>query len=472
RDRPRGRRHRIGPRHESAPAENPSRGRGGRFAGPRLRIPRREYDRLTVTECADAPDALASLDESAIVVIGGGIVGLCIGRACAADGHAVAVLDRGAVGVGCAWGSAGHLVPSHVVPLAAPGAPATAARALLRRDGPLSARLSPEVLRWLLRFSRSCRSATARSATTALKALADLSMRELESLLAQRPSLEVRREGVLDVYRSDKALLRALRAARAAEEAGITVEVLDRDEASELEPALRPPVAGAVFYPDDSRMRPADLLAELRADAQRRGAVLVPGVEVLDLVARNSAVETLTTTAGDVDARHVIIAAGAWSGRLARMLGTRLPVLAARGMSVTYERPADGPRRALLLGEDHVAVGVTDSELRLSGWFQLGAESLTPSLRRLEALERLARRRLRLDSPLRVLERWAGLRPTAPDGVPIIGAAPQWRNVTIATGHAMIGLTMALGTGRLVADLVSGTTPALNAGRFSPARLR
>ena len=176
------------------------------------------------------------------------------------------------------------------------------------------------------------------------------------------------------------------------------------------------------------------------------------------------------TTRGDVAATEVVLAAGAWSGKVARLLDQRVPMLPARGLSVTVERPRVGPRRAMLLGEDHVAVGPMGDELRLSAWFQLNNFDTDPTLERIRRLETIARRRLRLDETLVVRRRWAGLRPVTPDGVPIIGRSTRWTNVTIAAGHGMTGLTLGPATGRLVAQIVGGEPPAIAIDRFSPGR--
>jgi D-amino-acid dehydrogenase len=145
-------------------------------------------------------------------------------------------------------------------------------------------------------------------------------------------------------------------------------------------------------------------------------------------------------------------------------------VIAGRGLSVTVDRPASGPSRPLLLGEDHVAVAPMGDSLRLSAWFQLNNFDTAVSQDRIARLERIARRRIRLDDALTIRRRWAGLRPVTPDGVPIIGRSPRWRNVTIAAGHSMTGLTHGPGTGRLVAQLVCGEPTDIALDRFSPSR--
>ena len=196
----------------------------------------------------------------------------------------------------------------------------------------------------------------------------------------------------------------------------------------------------------------------------------MPFAEVVDVDVSGDRVAGVRTTRGDVGASHVVLAAGAWSGHLAQLLGERVPMLAGRGLSLTVERPDVGPRRPMLLGEDHVAIGPMGDELRLSAWFQLNNFDMAVTAERITRLEAIARRRLRLDDSLVVRRRWAGMRPVTPDGVPIIGPSSRWRNVTIAAGHSMTGLTLGPGTGRIVAQLVCGEAPDIAIDRFSPRR--
>jgi D-amino-acid dehydrogenase len=126
----------------------------------------------------------------------------------------------------------------------------------------------------------------------------------------------------------------------------------------------------------------------------------------------------------------------------------------------------------MLLGEKHVAIGPMGDQLRLSGRFELGRFGTTPDPKRIADIERLARSRLDFDEQLNVRETWAGLRPVSPDGVPIISKSSTWDNVTIATGHAMIGLSIGPGTGRVVAHIVAGDQAEFDTGRFSIARFQ
>jgi D-amino-acid dehydrogenase len=406
-----------------------------------------------------------------VVVVGAGIVGLSTALELAGRGRHVLVVDRGPIDGGCALGSAGHLVPSHVVPLAAPGALRATVTGLLRKQGALSIKWSmdPAFWRWLVGFVRSCTARAVQTAAPALRDLARLSDEIWDDWLtaSDQPVLT---DGLFDVYAENRAFERAMSHVEELRRWGVAADVVDSTRAMTMEPALLPPVAGGVLLRDDRSIHPEVALADLIRRVDAAGVWLMPFAEVVDVDAIDDRIAGVRTTRGDIKTSEFVLAAGAWSGRLAQLLGERVPMLAGRGLSLTVDRPEIGPRRPMLLGEDHVAIGPMGDELRLTAWFQLNNLDTTVSVEWIRRLEAIARRRLRLDESLVARRRWAGMRPVTPDGVPIIGPSTRWRNVTIAAGHSMIGLTLGPGTGRIVAQLVCGEAPEIPIDRFSPRR--
>jgi len=412
-----------------------------------------------------------SAPPDAVVVVGGGVVGLATAVELARRGRTTVIVDRGEIAAGCGIGSAGHIVPSHVIPLAAPGMVRRLRRELGRRNRALSIAwtLSPSFWSWAVSFMRHCTVESVDSAVPALDALGGLSA-ELVRELGAGADIQHLRDGLLDVYGSSKAFEHACDHADELRGHGVRVQTLDAAELRRLEPAANDSIVGAIQFPDDSSVHPASLLHALHEQAKGAGVTFVPRTEVTGFRCDGDRVSAVSTTRGDVQARHVVVAAGAWSGTFADALGERLPVVGARGLSLTTERPSTGPRRTMLLGEQHVAVAPSRDELRLSGWFELGQWSTTASPHRIDRIESLARSRLDFDATLSNRRTWAGLRPMTPDAVPIIGPSTRWHNVTIATGHGMTGLSMGLGTGRLVAQSVVGEPTDIDIGRFSTGR--
>lgn len=385
------------------------------------------------------------------------------------------MIDRGPIADGNSAGIAGHIVPSHVIPLAAPGAIRSTVTGILHRTGPVTIRwrTRADYLTWMLAFARNCRKRAAKAAIPTLEQLGRLSAELAEQWIAEENiECSYRRAGLLDVYFDSKAFTGAQAKARLIEQAGVTVEIAGPTRVKELEPALSSSAIGGIFFPDDSNLNPRQFLDGLLAAAVEQGATVSSWTEVLGIRRSGRAVTTLITSRGDIEVEHVVVAAGVWSASVARLLGEKLPIQPGKGYSITVHRPEQGPRQAMLLGEKHVAVAPMQDRIRFSGWFELGHDDRTPSLHRLSQIEATVRSALSIDAELKVMERWAGLRPTTPDGLPIIGPAPSWDNVTYATGHAMLGLSLGPATARIVSQSVCGETPDLDLALCSPARFR
>ena len=405
--------------------------------------------------------------------MGGGVIGLCVAFELARHGRGVVVLERQGFGAGTSSGNAGFVVPSHVIPVASPGMFAQAAKALARRGGPVTVRpgFNAAFLPWLMRFLRHCNARSVQAVAPALASLADLSAGLYRHLLAdERIDCAFEPNGMLKVFGSARAFAEARREAELEAHFGVCNRLLNGTEARQLEPSLREGVAGGIFYPNDAGLDPGRFLAGLAAVLAGRGVVLASGAQVLAVHGKAGVVERLCTSRGSIRVAELVLAAGAWTPKLAALFGGRLPIQPAKGYSVTVRRPRSGPRRRLLLGEEMVAVAPMGERLRFSGWFELGRFDHSCPSRRLAQIERDVRVRVCLDSALEVERRWAGFRPVTPDGAPIIGRAPAWRNVVYAAGHAMLGVTLAPGTGRLVAQMVCGRPTDVDGAPFSPAR--
>ena len=395
-----------------------------------------------------------------VVVIGAGIVGACCAYELAGDGAAVTVLERGGGwGEGCSWGNAGLLVPSHARPIAAPENLRAGLRWMLRRDSPFGLRVRPALAPWLARYVRA---STARRAARGEALQRELGVEGLARFEELGIDHGFRRSGLLTVYTGEEAEQRA--AAEAASPAGraLAAQPLSAADAKALEPALTDAARAGVLFPHEAHCDPGRLVAAVGAAAIERGVRLRTGVEVRAI--RPGAVDTGD---GVLRAGLVVVAAGAWSGRLARTLGIRLPLLAGKGYAVDYEPSASPARIPLYLHDERCVVNPMGSRLRVTGGLILGAPEQRSDPRRIRAIRQAAtvlgvRAEPRLE--------WSGLRPCTPDGLPAIGPHPRADRVLFATGHGMLGVTLGPLTGRLVADLAAGRAghPALES--LSPAR--
>ena len=408
-----------------------------------------------------------------VVVVGGGVVGLCVAYELAAHGREVVVIDRGRVARGSAAGNAGLITPSHMIPIAAPGVLSGVVKGMIRRTGPVTVRpsLDPSYLRWMVRFARHCNSRAAHAGAVALAALGFLSA-DLAVRWIRREGIDCsyQQSGLLYAYGDQAAFEASRHEADTMERYGITIERYNAAELREQEPALHEGVVGGFRCVEDAGLDPARFMSGLVEVLAERGVTFVPGTELLDFRTSDGGVERLVTSRGELAPDQVVIATGAWTPRVSALLGESIPIQAGKGYSMTVAAPRQGPRNNILLGDRWVAVNPIGDQLRMSGWLELGRLDTRPSLRRLAQVEANVRSRVHLDRELTVLERWAGLRPVTPDGLPIIGRSPGWSNVTYAVGHGKLGLSHGPATGRLVAQIIFDQPTELDLEPFSPHR--
>ncbi len=399
-----------------------------------------------------------------VLIIGAGPVGLSCAYYLLKSGRQVTLLDAKEIGKGSGAGNAGHIVPSHIIPLAAPGVVASALKWMLEPAfSPFGMKLSlePRYLAWLVQFAAACNDANVQRGIPPLKYLGQLSAENFARLVAEEKiECHYRTTGFLNLYRNQAAFESARREADFIEKQGIPVRVYDAAEVQAVEPAAREDVLGGIHFTGDAYLNPALFLAGLTERVRAMGVETIENTPATGFLSGQGKVRGVQTDAGELEAEQVVLAAGAWSGILARKLGLPIPLQPARGYSLTASAVQHMPQHALILGDRRVAVTPLGTALRVTGRLEVGEFSLTPNPLWIERLEGFAREYLRLKEALEIRETWAGLRPTTPDGMPIIGFSPRHSNLILATGHAMLGLSLGPGTGQVVAELANGAAPA------------
>jgi D-amino-acid dehydrogenase len=411
-----------------------------------------------------------------VVVIGGGVVGLCCAYELSRSGADVVVLERGAVGQGASLGNTGWVCPSFSYPLPAPGIIGEGLRGMLHGGGPLAIRptLDPTFLRWLLGFRRS---ATRERWERGARALIGLNRRTLElfdAYAAQGVEFEMHSSGLLLVAATPAGLTSYATIFRDLRRLGFEGESadLDPEEAKALEPALSAErLEGGVHALVDRYVRPESLVHGLERALAADGVELRQQAAVDGLDAANGVVRVAI---GDetLAAERVVGAAGASSPPLLKRLGISLPLVGARGYSYTYTGGALRPAHALYLAEAKVGISSYSDSVRIAGVFELGHESDELNRGRIDAMLRSVEPYFEEWSPSSesALLEWAGLRPMTADGLPLIGQAPALQNVFVATGHGMLGVTLAPATAALLTPLVLEGRAAPELAPFDPAR--
>ncbi|MGH3112231.1 MAG: NAD(P)/FAD-dependent oxidoreductase [Gaiellaceae bacterium] len=395
-----------------------------------------------------------------VVVVGGGVVGLCCAYALGKAGADVTVVELGKVGRATSAGNAGWITPSLSAPIPAPGVMGQALKWMLKSDSPLLVRprLHPSFLRWSWSFWRSCSPARYGAGLRATLALNARTLELFDELRAAGVEFEMHSTGIVFAALSGDTVEHYSEMFHDLRDAGYDdpVDVLDAGGIHELEPALARSVVGGFHVHGDRCVRPETLVDGLATHLRGSGVELVEQAEVLDLVQASNGGGTwrIVTRTDELRAERVVVAAGVWSRPLLSRLGVRLPLEAAKGYSVTATGRGARPAHPLYLTEAKVGFSPFAQAARLAGTLELTGLDLSLNRGRIDAIVRAASSYLRDWSPADVQLEWAGLRPLAPDGLPFIGAVPGLANLYVAAGHGMLGVTLAPATGAALAPLV------------------
>ncbi len=409
-----------------------------------------------------------------VVVIGGGVIGASCAYYLSRAGWSVTVLDCGEFGRGCSQGNCGFVCPSHVLPLAVPGAVRSALKALLSRNAPFSIkpRFDPALWGWLIRFARRCNERDMMEAGHALQVLLNSSRSLYDTLMKEEPfDCEWEARGMLVVFLHREAMEHHAATDHLLRESfDMGAERYDGDRLVELEPALKPGLAGGWLYRSDAHLRPDRLMSSWRRLLEARGVTVRERCAVTGFRREAGQARAAVTGQGEVPADAFVVATGAWAPRLGDALGCRLPIQPGKGYSITMPRPARCPSIPLIFDEHRVAVTPWASGYRLGSTMEFAGYDTSIDPRRLELLREGAKPYLHEPYCEPVLEEWYGWRPMTSDGKPLIGRSPALANVLVAAGHNMIGVATAPATGKLVAELLGGDRPHIDPAPFAVTR--
>lgn len=411
-----------------------------------------------------------------ILVIGGGVIGLCTAYYALQRGHCVTVLERGSPEHdACSLGNAGMIVPSHFIPLAAPGMAAYGLRMMLRPESPffVRPRLDPDLIRWGLQFCRAANAAHVARAAPLLRDLNLASRRCYEELAdLSNNAFGLVKRGLLMLCKTDHALEEEAKVAAQAHQLGLPAEVLNAAQTAQRDPGIQMDVAGSVYFPQDCHLTPQRFIAMLTEELQTGGAAFHWNTEVTGWRAGSGRIEAVQTTQGERVADEYVLAGGAWSPRMVRDLRLRLPMQAGKGYSVTLPQPKRLPELCSILTEARVAVTPMGDTLRFGGTMEITGldESINPA--RVNGILKSIPNYFPEYGPedLRGLPVWRGLRPCSPDGLPYMGRFARYANLSVATGHAMMGLSLGPITGSLMAQILSGESPEIDLSLLQPDR--
>lgn len=390
-------------------------------------------------------------------------MGLCSAYYLRRQGASVTLLEMGDVGNGASLGNAGYVSPSHFVPLAAPGVFQQGLKWMFNPTSPLyiKPRLDWDFLVWTAHFARSCNAQVVARAVPVLRDLLVEAQTLYEEMFAAgHGRCNYVKHGLTLLFKTDKARARAEHEVEMAGRIGMPARIVDAAGLAAMDPWIEFEAWGGAHFPHDAHLVPAEFVASLTSDVVAMGARIERNCRLERWERQGNRIARVVTARGSFAADDFVVAAGAWSPQLLRGAGVRMLLQAGKGYSVTYTNPARKPQLPYLLMERRVAVTPFPNGLRYAGTMEIAGVSTTINRPRVDAILNAIpvyfRNLPRPDAAQG--EIWGGMRPVTPDGMPYIGRFRAVPNLIAATGHAMVGLSLAPVTGKIVAELVAGST--------------
>jgi D-amino-acid dehydrogenase len=413
-----------------------------------------------------------------VVVLGGGVIGVTSAYYLAAAGHTVTVVDRQAEpALETSFANAGEVSPGYASPWAGPGVPVKAIKWLLMKHGPLVIRPTPDPVMWLwlLKMLRNCTSARYAVNKSRMIPLAEYSRDCLRALRDETGiQYDERSRGTLQLFRTQAQVDGTADDIAVLKQYGVPYAVLDRDGCIAAEPALaavREKITGGLRLPQDETGDCHMFTQALAARAGMLGVTVRFNTVIERLTADATQVTGAVTSDGVIEADAFVVALGSWSSRLLKPLGVDIPVYPVKGYSITVPlADADAAPVSTVMDESYkVAITRLGNRIRVGGTAEVSGYSNRLDPARRDTLEHSVSDLFPRGGHVGEATFWCGLRPMTPDGPPIIGAT-RYPNLHLNTGHGTLGWTMACGSGRVLADLLSDRTAEIDTSELTMRR--
>lgn len=410
-----------------------------------------------------------------ISIIGGGVSGLFSAYYLKKLGCEVTIIERGSFVDGCSFGNAGMIVPSHIIPLAQPGMIAKGLKWMLSSTSPfyIKPRLNWGLVRWGMLFWKY---STEQHVQYSIPVLRDISL--LSKLLFQdlNASGDVafgwHERGLAMLYKNASVEPEMIEEAHIANKAGIEAQVLSGAEMQRLEPNVKIDVKGAVYYPGDAHINPNQLIANLVGYLKKNGVKILENQEVTNFEIDSNKIKSIVTNQTKVEADEVLIAAGAWSPLMTEKLGISLPLQGGKGYSFMVNDIAKNIEIPAIMLEARATATPMAQNLRFAGTMEIAGTDLSVNPNRVRGIvQSINNYYPDIEVAMPNTETvWRGLRPCSPDGLPYIGRVKNFKNLTLATGHGMMGISLGPATGKLVSEIITNQKTSMNIAALEPLR--
>ena len=410
-----------------------------------------------------------------VIIVGGGIIGLATAYYLNLEGHDVSVIDQDKIKSGASHINSGYLTPSHIVPLAAPGMISKGFRWIFNNSSPfyIKPRFDLDLVNWGMKFMKSC---TSEHVQKSMKSILDI------NLLSKKLFIEMQQSNTFDFHLESKGLLMAYKtsvaereeakAASWAKGLGIIVKQLSKEEILKIQPKATMEVAGAFMYESDAHTTPELFMNNLKNHLMSRGVKFFLDTVVTSFQKKEKKIEALNTNKGIFKADEFVIATGAWTEGILKELGIKLSIQAGKGYSFDVKN-ITGLSIPAILSEAKVAVTPMSGYTRFGGTMEISGINSKINSRRVLSIVNAAKEYYPgIEIPLTSVDKArSGLRPLSTDGLPFIGRHSSFKNLVLASGHAMMGWSLGPATGKLITELVSGYDPSLDLKPYSPERI-
>ncbi|SIQ41718.1 D-amino-acid dehydrogenase [Maribacter ulvicola] len=411
-----------------------------------------------------------------VVIIGGGIVGLSTAYYLHKEGFEVTVIDKGDITSGASFVNAGYITPSHIIPLASPGMIAKGIKMMFNAASPfyMKPRLDTDFLKWSWYFHKSSTPAKVEKAIPAIKEI-NLMSRELFTDIKNSGDLgnfQLERKGLLMLYKTEAAYLHEKQVAERVAFEGLEVSDLNKSDLHKLEPHVNIDAEGAIHYECDGHTTPTEIMPKLLAYLKGEGVVIKTNEEVVDIKSSGDRIIEVITNKDNYQPDEVVLAAGSWSANLAKKLHLKLPLQGGKGYCINRERNTGISIPAILM-ESKIAVTPMNEFTRFAGTMEFsGNNDIIRKERVMAIVNGVHSFYPEIEIDVAEIENVkTGLRPVSPDGLPYIGKSIKIKNLTIGTGHAMMGWSLGPATGKLISELLTGNKTFMSIAAFSPNRV-
>lgn len=417
------------------------------------------------------------MKNQSVIIIGGGVNGLASAYFLQKSGFEVTIIDKGTIDDNCSFGNMGYISPSHYIPIASPGIVAEGLSYMLDSKSPfyIKPRLDFSFFKWALKFYRSSNQPTVDKNAPGLVKLLMLSRRLMDSIREDLGEVfEMEAKGCMMMCHSKGAFEKELKVAEGAKKYNLNTITLDRKALQEYEPDVELDIYGAVLFTDDAHIHPGKFMQALKNRLIEKGAQFQFETSVKSFDYKDKSVKSVITDKGQFAADYILLTPGSWLGELTKKLGHPLMIQGGKGYSTTYDYVEKNIRYPAILVDGRCAMTPWKHTLRIGGTMEFSGLNDKILVKRMEGIYNSVKKfypGLKIDFPP-VEKIWTGLRPVSPDGLPYIGALNGMKNVFVAGGHAMLGVSAAAGTGKIIDDLLQNRPTdipitAFDTNRFS-----